>query len=294
MIQPIHVTHPTDYVPHSARRWLTLFTLIGAILAVFVARTVLANSFRLPRLFEIFDLFTVAASLVIVIRGRGALRATDWISSIAIGIGLGILVPFATLFNPYPFLDRFDGPMLHAVLRGSDVALALLGGIVIMRWGGPVPLRLARGEWHKAVWGVVFGALIGIPLAVLNLFANSWTQAQPMIWQNPLAAGLDALQPAVLEEVVYRFALLGLLWLILRSAFPRQAVWISGLLVILIHSYGHYSELLVQSPVVALGMGAVMGLIWGVPLTILASRRDLESAIGFHWMQDALRFWGGL
>lgn len=294
MIQPIPFTQSSGYAPHSARRWLALFTLIGAIVAVFVGRTVLANSFRMPRLFEIFDILTVAASLVIVIRGRGELRATDWISSVGIGIGLGILVPFATLFNPYPFLDRFDNPLLHAVIRGGFAGVALLGGIVIMRWGGPVQLCLARGEWRKAVASLLFGAIIGIPLAILNLIANSWTQAQPIVWQNPLAASLDALQPAVLEEAIYRFALLGLIWLFLRHAFPKQAVWIAGLLVILVHSYGHFSELFVQAPIAALGMGALLGLVWGVPLTILACRRDLESAIGFHWTQDALRFWGGL
>jgi|GEM_PF-4049502 hypothetical protein len=31
-----------------------------------------------------------------------------------------------------------------------------------------------------------------------------------------------------------------------------------------------------------------------VPLTVLALRRDLESAVGFHWVQDAARFIGGL
>jgi hypothetical protein len=40
-------------------------------------------------------------------------------------------------------------------------------------------------------------------------------------------------------------------------------------------------------------MGLVMVLLWGVPPTILALRRDLESAIAFHWIQDAARFLAG-
>jgi hypothetical protein len=40
-------------------------------------------------------------------------------------------------------------------------------------------------------------------------------------------------------------------------------------------------------------MGQVLGLLWGVPPFILARRRGLESAIAFHWLQDAARFVAG-
>jgi hypothetical protein len=39
--------------------------------------------------------------------------------------------------------------------------------------------------------------------------------------------------------------------------------------------------------------GAAMALLWGLPPTILALRRDLESAVAFHWIQDAARFLAG-
>jgi len=97
------------------------------------------------------------------------------------------------------------------------------------------------------------------------------------------------------EEVISRLALLGVLWLILRPFWPeRQAVWLAAGLALLIHTYGHYSDLFVTQPIVALVMGALLGLLWGVPITLLALRRDLESAIGFHWVQDFARFIVGL
>ena len=104
---------------------------------------------------------------------------------------------------------------------------------------------------------------------------------------------LDALQPALVEEVVFRFALLGLLWLLLRPSQPQRAGWLAGLLALLVHNFMHFDDLFVQNPLLALGMGLVMGIIWGLPLTLLALRRDLESAIAFHWMQDAARFLAG-
>jgi hypothetical protein len=108
-----------------------------------------------------------------------------------------------------------------------------------------------------------------------------------------LLALVDALQPGIVEEVVYRFAFWSLLWLVMRKSFSNKAVWLSGLLALLVHNYAHFDDLLLQAPVVALGMGLVMAVVWGLPLAFLAQKRGLESAIAFHWMQDVTRFLTG-
>jgi hypothetical protein len=74
---------------------------------------------------------------------------------------------------------------------------------------------------------------------------------------------------------------------------PDQAAWLSGLLALLVHNFAHFDDLFLQSPLAALGMGLVMALLWGLPPTLLALRRDLESAAAFHWIQDAARFLAG-
>lgn len=295
MLREHPLNHPAPFpVTVDSRRWLILIALIGGIVAVFAARTLMASSFRMPRLFEIFEALTLFGSIVVVLRGLAFLKRADWFISVAIGLVIAIEMQSATLFNPYPIWDRWDGPVIQGVGRGGLTAVAALGGIVIMRRGGPVLLRMAAGQWGKAAWGLCLGAVVGIPLAILNLFANSMVQGKTFVWQNPLAAGMDAVQPGIFEEVIYRFALLGILWLILHKEFPRQATWLAGALAIAVHSYSHYTELFVTAPLMAVAMGTVLGIVWGVPLTILAIRRDLESAVGFHWMQDALRFYGGL
>ena len=93
--------------------------------------------------------------------------------------------------------------------------------------------------------------------------------------------------------MVYRFAFLGLLWLLLRQSLPKHAVWIAGVLAMLVHNFAHFDDLFLQAPLVAFGMGSVMAVIWGLPLTILVLRKDLESAVAFHWIQDAARFLTG-
>jgi hypothetical protein len=197
---------------------------------------------------------------------------------------------FATLFSPYPFLGVVRDSVGQAFIRGGFTMIATLGGLVIRRQGGPVQFHAANGDWQNTVRGLLIGLGVGLPLAVLNVFALQRTQGQPIDWQSPFAALVDALQPAVVEEVIYRFALWGLLWKLLNRSNPRGAVWLSGILSMLVHNYSHFDDLFLQSPLTALGMGAVLALIWGVPPLILARRRGLESAIAFHWIQDVARF----
>lgn len=101
---------------------------------------------------------------------------------------------------------------------------------------------------------------------------------------------LDALQPGVLEEVLYRFSLWELLWLVLRDGLPRQADWLSVLLAMLEHNFSHFDDLFLQSPLAALGIGTILAIFWGLPPQIMARRRGLESAIAFHWLQNMIRF----
>jgi hypothetical protein len=169
----------------------------------------------------------------------------------------------------------------------------MFGGLAIMRQGGPVQVHTAQGKWRELGRGLLLGIAIGLPLAVLNIIALQFTQGQPIRWQNPGAAILDAFQPGIVEEVIYRFAFLGLIWLALRKTMPKQAGWLAGLLALLAHNFMHYDELFVEAPLVALGMGLVVAVIWGIPPTILALRRGLESAIAFHWIQDVARFLAG-
>ena len=271
----------------------SILLLVIGLLFVFILRTLLARITNPPRLDDIFIGVVVSGSVVMLIKGYRCLRPPDWIMAAVLGVVVGISMYFATLFSPYPFWWIIRSHAGQAVVRGSYVFLAALGGLVIMRMGGPVLFRAARGEWRKSGVSIALGLAIGLPLAVLNVFALQMSQGKAIAWQNPLAALGDALQPGIVEEVVYRFALLGLFWLVLRKSLPKQAPWLAGVLVLLVHNYVHFDELFLQAPLAALGMGLIMAVIWGLPLTVLALRRDLDSAMAFHWLQDVTRFLTG-
>ena len=68
---------------------------------------------------------------------------------------------------------------------------------------------MADGKWRQAGFGILIGLAVGLPLAILNVFALQFTQGQAIAWQDPLAAILDALQPGIFEEVIYLVLLTG-------------------------------------------------------------------------------------
>lgn len=270
-----------------------LVLLVIAILAIFTTRTLLAARFDVLRLFDIFDALTLAGSIGVLLKDHKRLQTIDWLLAASLGGLVGVEMLFATLFSPYPFFGIVRSHLGQALARGSMTFLACLGGLAVMRMGGPVIFQAANRATGRAGRDLLLGLLIGIPLAVVNVFALRLSQGGSISWQSPAAALLDALQPAVVEEVIYRFALWGLLWMILRRSMPGQAVWISGALALLIHNYAHFDDLFMQSPLAALGMGLVVMILWGLPETLLARFRGLEGAVAFHWIQDAARFLAG-
>ncbi len=283
----------TNTYSYGQNKYAVLCLLSAALGIIFAMRAALAWIIVIPRVFEIFDILTVIGALAVSLKFRRSLQKGDWVIALSLGAIVGAGMLCASLFAPYPFLGIVRDKIGQTWIRGSLTFLATLGGLAIMRQGGPAQFHVANGNLRDASRGILLGLAIGLPLAVLNVFALQFTQRQPIIWQNLFAALLDALQPGMVEEIIYRFALWGLLWLVLRNSFPKQAAWLSGLLAMLTHTYAHFDDLFIRSPLAALGMGAALALFWGLPPLFLARRRGLEAAIAFHWLQDAVRFLTG-
>jgi len=283
----------TNTNSYGQNKYAVLSLLSATLGLIFALRATLAWIVAIPRAFEIFDILTVIGALAVLLKYRRSLQRGDWVVALCLGALIGAGALCASLFSPYPFLGIVRDKNGQAWIRGGFTFLATLGGLAIMRQGGPARFHVADGNLREASRGMLIGLVIGLPLAVLNVLALQFTQRQPIIWQNPFAALLDALQPGIVEEIIYRFALWGLLWLALRNAFPRQAVWLAGLLAMLTHTFAHFDDLLLQSPLTALGMGAALALFWGLPPLALARRRGIEAASAFHWLQDAARFLTG-
>jgi hypothetical protein len=84
-------------------RRTTLLLLIAGMLAIFIARALLAVRFSLLRTFDLFGALTVAGSFFVLLKGYRNLRRNDWMIALVLGAVVGIGMLFVTLFSPYPF-----------------------------------------------------------------------------------------------------------------------------------------------------------------------------------------------
>jgi hypothetical protein len=275
-------------------RWAALTAVALVPVAIVLAWRTVALVRPVPQLFQVLDSVVILASLVVLLHGFRLLRPRDLGLALALGALLGWLVPHTGFYPLVAWTAPGAAAWLVALMHGAGVAVALLGGIVVLRRGGPVRLRAASDTWRASLTGLGIGAAIGLPLAAVNAYANTLVQGRPFVWQDSGFGLLEALEPGFVEEIVYRFALLGIVWLLLRPTWGHRAPWLAGVVALLTHTFAHNGELLLANPLMYVGFGTVLALVWGVPTTFLALRRDLESAAGFHWVQDAVRFLGGL
>lgn len=133
------------------------------------------------------------------------------------------------------------------------------------------------------------GAAISIPLALLNVFYFSLQGA--INFENFLYSALFALKPAISEEVIFRYFMLALAYRLLKG---REIGRLSSLyiyiLMIIPHQMLHYPDMIITSPINAIIMIALNGIIFGLPMAILMKRKNLQMAMGMHWFIDFARF----
>jgi hypothetical protein len=102
---------------------------------------------------------------------------------------------------------------------------------------------------------------------------------------------VKALQPGILEEAAYRLIFMSLALAVLLRYLPRSiAVGSAIVMAVVFHAFVHVPALLLTNPVAALVTVAILSVAFGLPMAILAYKKDIESAMGFHWIIDALRF----
>ncbi|MFW9920029.1 MAG: type II CAAX prenyl endopeptidase Rce1 family protein [Candidatus Thorarchaeota archaeon] len=273
----------------SEKNWIVPLLLYLIVLAIFVVRTLLAISTEVLMLFDIFNLGVLFLSVPILFKGYSLLTRDDVLLVIAVGLLLGISITFTTFYA----ILRFYDPILTSIGHGVSISIILSAGLIMRKKDGPVHLATSERKFADVGKGILVGLLIGIPFAVINAYAFTLMEGQPFIWQDPFLSALRALQPGMVEEIIYRLAFLNMLWFAFSKYVPNHAVPLAAFLSLIVHNYSHMSDLLIVQPVFAIAYGAAMGLLFGLPPTILALRRNLESAMAFHWIVDFVRFLSG-
>jgi hypothetical protein len=135
-----------------------------------------------------------------------------------------------------------------------------------------------------------FGALIGIPIAIINLGFFIYTSGFHNI-QNICLSALRALSPGVSEEIIFKFFVMGLCYIILKDKLPEKYTTIILLFFATVpHRLLHLPNLFITNPLSAT-LQLILGIIlFTLPMAYAQIRKNLETAIGMHWVVDFLRF----
>ncbi len=179
-------------------------------------------------------------------------------------------------------------PLTWAALQVALVLSSLLAGWSLLRhtglWQAGIGHSLLLTEGPvPALVGFARGVVIAVPWAfglVLLGAANGETWVQS--WWQPFLA----IQPAIAEEAWGRVLLVPLLFLAFRTvAQGRTALTAAVVIMAYWFAYLHTpggSEALVST--------VMIGTLFALPTSYLWLRRGLETAIGFHFWLDFVKF----
>ena len=219
----------------------------------------------------------LAALAVLVIQHRLLTAATA-----ALGLGLAALSALSYSLN---------APGAALMLQESLAIWACFSaGVVLCKQleRGKIPaFQLPLGRLGKSL---AFGMLVAIPLALVN---NLYFYASQGVFrlQNVFYSAFEALRPAIYEEIVFRFFVLALCFYLLRSSrSPRLVSLVALVLAVVPHSLNHLPDLFLENPMMGLAMLVATSLLFGLPMAVLQIKKNLETAVAFHWLIDFARF----
>jgi hypothetical protein len=181
--------------------------------------------------------------------------------------------------------------LLMVVISDDGVSLLMLlmivvAGTIIVVWRGEITLRLGglqllTKQYLPALHSFLLGCLLFIPLGLANAASGStagsdftWVKAGWMPLSLPWWSGL-------IEETWFRLLLVGLVYFLLRPAFPKHtapAVLAAVLFSGVTFGLGHDRTLEAFLPRDSCG----------VPFAVLFARCDWEHAVGAHPMVNMI------
>lgn len=180
----------------------------------------------------------------------------------------------------------------------SDVAdemvilmLTFLAGMVLFANLQERRVAALEGTLRNALRSIGWGIVLSVPLAVVNNLYFYLTSGNRFEFTDVWQSGLRALNPAISEEIIFRFFVMGLTLSLLRgTAHKKLAVGVAVALGVVPHSLNHLPDLFLINPASALFLLVATSVAFGLPMALLQLKRNLDSAMGFHWFIDFARF----
>ena len=253
--------------------WLPL-RLVGVLVVVAFATglavLVLGNGWWLMG-------FGVVPAVSVVFARRTELTRHAWAAG---GAALAAMVAIEAVFR---------GSFVGGLVLGLVLAPQAMAGVVLLRASRLARVWTLEGRLGPAARAFALGCLLALPPALLNIagMTTEMISAAEASFESGWMA-FYALQPALLEELWARLGLLPLLFVAFRSAAGSTTgrALLSALVIsVAVHGLAHVPQSVASVPT-----ALFLALVFGVPLALLFLRRGLESAIGYHFFVDFVRF----
>lgn len=241
--------------------------------------------------YSLICLVLAIVGLWLIVRHLKEYRLNDFAVSFLMSALVWLAIQSKYWYNGWTPSIPYYEPTFNAI----DVFLITLGAIGLLKGDKVLRFRLAEDDDRKAVMSLVLGVVIGLPFAVINVLLMVLFNGQPIVIQDLLFSSIVALKPGIMEELVFRLFFMGLAIVVLLRYLPRKTAIASAIfMAIVFHSALHVPQTIISSPLSALVTVLITSILFGLPMAYLAYKKDIETAIGFHWVIDAVRFTLGL
>jgi hypothetical protein len=242
-------------------------------------------------LFSLCFLTLAIVGLLLAVRYRRSLVPGDLLAPLFLAALVWLAIQAQYWYNDWtPSIPYYD-PTFNAV----EVFLVSLGAVGLLKAHDVLRFRLSGNDLAAAGRSLGLGVLLGVPFAILNVLLFVFVNGKRIVPEDVLTGAIMALKPAIMEEMAFRLLFMGLAMVVLMKFLPRNVAIASAIfMAIVFHSAAHIPDLLMTNPPIALAMVVVTSLLFGLPMALLAYKKDIETAIGFHWVIDAVRFSLGL
>ena len=260
--------------------WLGVAVIALIYTALYAANLVLplGGTNHMTRIWDWSQMALAATAAVVLILKRRNLTA----GAALMGLALAAVSALShAQHDPSPLWSALEGAAVWVCFTGGTALFSDLAAVAVPAFRPPLA---AIGR------SLAFGALVALPLAAVNNL-YFYLNAGAVRFRNVFASAFEALSPAIHEEIIFRYFVLALCLSLLRASPARRLVLAVAIgLAVVPHSLNHLPALFLQNPPMGLAMLAATSLLFGLPMALLQLRRNLESAIAFHWLIDFVRF----
>jgi hypothetical protein len=263
---------PEEASTLAGKRWRFILLIVLICVVLFPLRTLVG-----PPL--LFGLPVIGLLVLAWLHWPISLRSAIYASNLALIAGIAGLGAGWIKDIPLP---------AWAVLNFLLTLTGLLAGWgILQRYGldqfGIGHSRFLAEGGLQALKSFGLGLLLALPWAFGSVLMGS---SQSETWLNAWWQPLTAIQPGIAEEVWGRILIVPLLFVLLRNAARSRQAFTAALLI----GACWFAYLHTPGGISALPSMLIIGTLFTLPVSYLCLHLDLETAIGFHFWLDFVKF----